>query len=194
MVCIVYALSVHQSLQTVSYYYYYYYYYYAAYNGYLLLVTSEHSHLLHLFLQSLVYTTTGNVVIMCDLHVLISMIPYLIWVYIVLSSLEILCGHLLCYLVYHHRPLCVTLTDSSPCITSSLCTGSSFCTPTISHTVTIPSITVNEVHTHTHTHTHVLACSTVDRGGGGSRYKLPGPHIYSQQQGPPCPVSKTLVQ
>ena len=65
MVCIVYALSVHQSLQTVSYYYYYYY---AAYNGYLLLVTSEHSHLLHLFLQSLVYNTTGNV----DLHVLIA--------------------------------------------------------------------------------------------------------------------------
>ena len=58
MVCIVYALSVHQSLQTVSYYYYYYYY--AAYNGYLLLVTSEHSHLLYLFLQSLVYNTTGN--------------------------------------------------------------------------------------------------------------------------------------
>ena len=36
---------------------------------YLLLVTSEHSHLLHLFLQSLVYNTTGNVVIMCDLPV-----------------------------------------------------------------------------------------------------------------------------
>ena len=68
MVCIVYALSVHQSLQTVSYYYYYYYYYYAAYNGYLLLVTSDYTHFLHLFLQSLVCTTTGNV----DLHVLIA--------------------------------------------------------------------------------------------------------------------------
>ena len=32
------------------------------YNGYLLLVTSEHSHLLYLFLQSLVCNTTGNVV------------------------------------------------------------------------------------------------------------------------------------
>ena len=30
------------------------------YNGYLLLVTSEHSHLLYLLLQSLVCTTTGN--------------------------------------------------------------------------------------------------------------------------------------
>ena len=35
--------------------------------------------------------------------------------------------------------------------------------------------------------------STVDRGGGGSRYKLPGPHINRQQQGPPCLVSKILV-
>ena len=76
-----------------------------------------------------------------------------------MSTLHMCAPATLCILVclialIVYRPLYVTLTDSSPCITSSLCTGSSFCTPTISHTVTIPSITVNEVHTHTHIHMH----------------------------------------